>query len=174
MPPCKCAKNPKLLPNVFSMANFVPQKKSDNMRYLLLLSTFLGLSLLSCKEKTDMEKIEDYLAENNLVAEHTASGLYYIITEPGSGGHPNLNSTVKVKYKGYLRSGRVFDETTGSQTATFPLTNLIAGWQEGIPLLQRGGKGTFFLPSDLGYGSQAVGDIPANSVLIFEIELVDF
>ena len=121
-----------------------------------------------------MEKIENYLAENNLTATATPSGLYYIITKEGSGGHPNLQSTVTVKYKGYRLNGNVFDETVGNNTATFPLLNLIQGWQEGIPLLQKGGKGTFFVPAELGYGSQRVGDIPANSVLIFEIELVDF
>ena len=96
--------------------------------------------------------------------------MHYIITEPGSGGSPNLQSNVKVKYKGYLLDGNVFDE----RTETFLLANLIQGWQEGIPLLQKGGKGTFFLPSALGYGPNDVGPIPANSVLIFEIELLDF
>ncbi len=144
------------------------------MRYLILLLAISTLSTLSCKDESDMEKIEGYLADNNLTATSTPSGLYYIITKEGTGGHPNLSSSVTVKYKGYRLNGEVFDETTGNNTATFPLTNLILGWQEGIPLLKKGGKGTFFCPSDLAYGSQRVGDIPANSVLIFEIELVDF
>jgi FKBP-type peptidyl-prolyl cis-trans isomerase FkpA len=144
------------------------------MRYLILLLVISTLSTLSCKDESDMEKIEGYLADNNLTATSTPSGLYYIITKEGTGGHPNLSSSVTVKYKGYRLNGEVFDETTGNNTATFPLTNLILGWQEGIPLLKKGGKGTFFCPSDLAYGSQRVGDIPANSVLIFEIELVDF
>ena len=121
----------------------------------------------------DLKKIEEYLADNSLVAESTASGLHYIIEEPGTGGHPNINSTVTVKYKGYLLDGTVFDDS-GTETVTFPLNNLILGWQEGIPLLQKGGKGKFFIPSGLGYGRQSTGSIPANSVLIFEIELVDF
>ena len=121
----------------------------------------------------DIKKIEDYLTENNLVAQTTASGLHYIIEEPGTGGYPNLNSTVTVKYKGYLLNGNVFDES-GDTPVTFPLANLILGWQEGIPLLQRGGKGKFFIPSALGYGRSGSGSIPGNSPLIFEIELVDF
>ena len=144
------------------------------MRNFLLLLAISSLSVLSCKDQSDMEKIEGYLADNNLTATSTPSGLYYIITQEGSGGHPNLQSTVTVKYKGYRLNGMVFDETTGNNTATFPLKNLILGWQEGIPLLKKGGKGTFFVPSNLGYGAQSVGDIPANSVLIFDIELVDF
>ena len=152
---------------------FAAQNNND-MRYLTLFLAIAGCTLFACKDKSDMEKIEDYLADNNLTATSTPSGLYYIITAEGSGGHPNLNSTVTVRYKGYRLNGKVFDETVGTDTATFPLKNLIQGWQEGIPLLQKGGKGTFFVPSDLGYGAQQVGDIPANSVLIFEIELVDF
>jgi FKBP-type peptidyl-prolyl cis-trans isomerase FkpA len=144
------------------------------MRCFILLLSFLTVGLFSCKDQTDMEKIEDYLTENNLTATSTASGLYYIITQEGTGGHPNLLSTVTVKYKGYRLNGEVFDETVGNETATFPLANLILGWQEGIQLLKKGGKGTFFVPSELGYGNQSVGSIPANSVLIFEIELVSF
>ena len=144
------------------------------MRYFMILLAISGLTLFSCKEVSDMEKIENYLADNNLVANSTASGLYYIITEAGSGGHPNINSTVTVKYKGYRLNGKVFDETPANETSSFPLKDLIQGWQEGIPLLQKGGKGTFFVPSDLGYGARSVGSIPANSVLIFDIELVDF
>lgn len=149
-------------------------KNYDTMRYLILVLAFCGLSIFSCKEQTDMEKIEKYLSDNNLTATSTASGLYYTITQEGSGGHPNLQSTVTVRYKGYLLDGTVFDETKGTDTATFPLENLIPAWQEGIPLLKKDGKGTFFAPSDLCYGPLGQGPIPPNSVLIFEIELVGF
>jgi FKBP-type peptidyl-prolyl cis-trans isomerase FkpA len=144
------------------------------MRITTLLLALFSLAMFSCKEKSDMEKIEDYLTENNLIAEQTASGVYYIITKEGAGGHPNLLSNVTVKYKGYLLNGEVFDETTGSDTATFPLQGVIEGWQIAIPLLQRGGKGTFFIPSHLGYGSQSVPGIPRNSVLVFDVELINF
>ncbi len=152
------------------------------MRYLFSLLSLVSLSFLSCDKDrcnpdnnlSDTERIEQYLTENNLSATATASGLYYIITQEGTGGHPNINSTVTVKYKGYCLKGRVFDQTQGDATATFPLKNLIDGWIEGIPLLKKGGKGTFFIPSYLGYGPYPQGDIPANSVLIFEIELVNF
>lgn len=151
------------------------------MRTILFL--LLGsLIMSSCNKdlspeeqlKTDLELIKKYLSDNNLTANSTASGLHYIITAPGNGGSPDINSTVTVKYKGYLLDGSVFDETSGSSSATFPLSNLIEGWQEGIPLLKTGGKGTFFIPSYLGYGPSRVGTIPANSVLIFEIELVKY
>lgn len=147
-----------------------------------MLFAFAGLTLFACNKdrcnpdnnQTDQERIEKYLADNSLTASSTASGLYYIITQEGTGGNPNINSTVTVRYKGYCLKGRVFDQTKGDATATFPLKNLIDGWIEGIPLLKKGGKGTFFVPSYLGYGPYKQGDIPGNSVLIFEIELVNF
>lgn len=151
------------------------------MNKLLFLSLGLFLFVACQKElspeeqlQKDLELIKKYLSDNNLAADSTNSGLHYIITKEGTGSNPDINSTVTVKYKGYLLDGSVFDETSSSSTATFPLSNLIQGWQEGIPLLKKDGKGTFFIPSYLGYGSSQVGSIPANSVLIFEIELVKF
>ncbi len=122
--------------------------------------------------KIDDEIIRNYLTEHNIDAVKDSSGIYYQITREGNGNHPPPNAEVSVKYKGYLTDGTVFDQATS--VVTFQLSQLIEGWKIGIPKLKPGGKGTFFIPSQLGYGSQATGDIPANSVLIFEIELVDF
>jgi len=68
----------------------------------------------------------------------------------------------------------VFDQTPSDTTVTFPLANLIPAWQIGIPLIGRGGEITLYSPSNLGYGNQSVGSIPARSVLVFEIDLIDF
>ena len=152
------------------------------MRQLSLFLAIACLSVLSCKKdvspeeqlQIDIQKIKDYLVANNLTATETASGLHYIITQEGTGNNPTLQSNVTVKYKGYLLDGTVFDQTSGSQTITFPLGNLIEAWKEGILLMKRGGKGTFFSPSALAYGPDDIAGIPANSVLIFEIELVNF
>lgn len=132
---------------------------------------------LSCgKDKSqseiDQEIIVKYIDDNNLDMTPHYSGIYYKITNTGSGGSPNINSDVSVLYKGYLTDGTVFDEA--KKEVSFPLSNLITGWQIAIPMLQKGGKGTFIIPSDLGYRSRSAGSIPANSVLIFEITLVDF
>ncbi len=135
----------------------------------------------ACKKETspeeqlakDITKIEKYLTDNNLTAQSTASGLHYIIEEEGTGGHPNINSKVKVFYKGYFLDKKTFDQT-GTDPIQFPLANVITGWQEGIPLFQKGGKGVLLLPSSLGYGSAPPPGIPSNSVLIFDVELVDF
>lgn len=149
------------------------------MKYLGLF-VFSLLLLIGCKEEEKEESqasvddtvILDYLELHPTIkAQKHSSGIYYQILTEGSGGHPNSRSTVKVKYKGYLTNNVVFDQTEIGETATFGLPNLIEGWQIGIPLLKRGGKGLFLIPSGLGYGSRASGTIPANSVLIFEMEL---
>lgn len=119
----------------------------------------------------DQEIIADYVSDNTLAAEKTESGLWYVIQAPGAGARPTLQDEVTVHYKGYLTDGTVFDET-GAQPISFPLSNVIRGWQEGIPLFREGGQGLLLIPSDLGYGSRSVGSIPAHSVLVFEVELV--
>ncbi|MEM0993666.1 MAG: FKBP-type peptidyl-prolyl cis-trans isomerase [Bacteroidota bacterium] len=122
----------------------------------------------------DVETIEGYLEENNITADSTASGIFYFFEEEGTGENPARGATVTVKYKGYFLDGTVFDETENDETATFPLNNVIQGWQEGIPLFKKGGKGTLLIPSALAYGVNGRGDIPPNTVLAFDIELVDF
>jgi FKBP-type peptidyl-prolyl cis-trans isomerase FkpA len=149
------------------------------IRNLILLG-FLAVLFAACSKDDDNQAelddqiINDYLNQHNLNAEEHGSGLYYIITEEGSGGHPGEASTVEVLYTGYLTNGNVFDETSGNVPVSFPLQNLIEGWKIGIPLMKKGGSATFFIPSDLGYGSTAHYGIPANSVLIFDITLIDY
>ena len=146
------------------------------MRFFSYSYIFLFLFvLISCKKdinQIDQQVIEQYILENNLVAESTNSGLYYIIDNQGSGEKPNIYSTVTIAYTGKLTDGEIFDQSS-STGATFSLYNLIQGWQEGIPLFNEGGSGTLLIPSSLGYGSRAVGNIPKNSVLIFEINLIE-
>jgi len=124
--------------------------------------------------KIDRKLILEHLADNGITAQEHESGIFYIITTEGTGNHPTLSSNVTVKYRGKLLNGNVFDETVGNETITFPLQSLIEGWQIAIPLLKKGGKGTFWIPSTLGYGDAALPGIPKNSVLVFDIELVNF
>lgn len=145
------------------------------MKKLLLLFSFAALFACSKDDEqaaTDKQILLQYIADNNYDATETESGLFYQILEEGNanGERPNLNSTVRVNYKGYFINGDVFDQTD-ARGATFALTNLIEAWQEGIPLIKEGGKIILFSPSALAYGSTARSGIPANSVLIFEIEL---
>lgn len=140
-----------------------------------LLSLSLLFVLLACsKDQFDVDQqiIADYIADNNLDADQTDSGLWYVINQPGTGAQPTISDEVSVFYKGYLTDGTVFDQT-GTQPISFPLANVILGWQEGIPLFKEGGNGILLIPSQLGYGDRRVGSIPASSVLVFEVELVE-
>ena len=124
------------------------------------------------QKEFEKNKIKTYLAANNLVADSTLSGIYYVIEEPGTGENPTASSTVTVNYIGYFADGTEFDRS--SPTATFELKNVIRGWQEIIPLLKRDGGGTFLIPSDMAYGSTGTNSIPGNTMLIFDIVLLDF
>jgi FKBP-type peptidyl-prolyl cis-trans isomerase FkpA len=136
------------------------------------------LFILSCSKDhgaDDEQKILDYLKANNLEATRHESGVHYLITKEGNEGeNPTVQSRVSVGYKGYLLNGNVFDQTIGNEVRTFGLSNVIQGWQIGIPLMTRGSEATLFIPSGLGYGNASRSGIPANSVLIFEVKLIDF
>lgn len=131
---------------------------------------------------TDDKIITEYLAKNNITAQKTASGLYYVINKPGTGANATAGQTVKVMYTGKLLDGKVFDSNIDPQfqhtePLEFPLGkgNVIPGWDEGIALLNKGAKATLFVPSPLAYGAQGnQGMIAPNSILIFDVELIDF
>lgn len=153
-------------------------------KLLLLAAAALSLVALStgCLPDTttpeeqlvkDIKVIENYLTRNNLTADSTASALYYIIDVEGTGGSPKLTDSVEVFYKGYYADDTVFDQSL-DKTIKYPLSQLIYGWQEGLQLFKKGGKGKLFIPSYMGYGSNPPSGVRSNAVLIFEIELVDF
>lgn len=148
------------------------------MKYVLpiLLVTF---ALSSCAKKKAEEQaiideniILEYISDNNLNAVATGSGLYYVIDSQGNGASCNSNSTVRVAYSGYFTNGEVFDES-GSEGIEFPLQGVIKGWTEGIPYFKEGGSGKLLLPSALAYGTTGSGSIPPNTVLIFDVELIE-
>ena len=89
----------------------------------------------------------------------------------GTGASPTITDVALINYKGTLPGGKVFDE--GKQ-AVFPLEGVIPGFTKALEQMQKGGKYKVLIPSELGYGSEAKGSIPANTDLTFEIELLDF
>ena len=127
------------------------------------------------QEATDNAAIVAYIQKNKLKkVKNTESGIYYIIEKEGKGENPTAQSTVKTHYHGTLLNGDVFDSSVErDEPLEFPLKRVIKGWQESLPLLKVGGKGKFIIPSELAYGSRSAGPIPPNSVLIFDIELLD-
>ena len=148
------------------------------MKKIVSITLLVSLLFLinNCKkvdyEVVDNDIIQQYIIDNNLNAQSTGSGLYYVIDVPGTGENPTVSSNVTVAYTGSLTDGSIFDQSN-SNGITFPLSGVIQGWQEGIPLFKEGGSGILLIPSALGYGSQSVGSIPANSVLIFDVNLID-
>lgn len=146
------------------------------MKYFIPLF-ILSIIFASCnKEKKQAKKDEDiikkYISSNHLNATSTGSGLYYIMDVAGTGAQPVSSSQVRVAYKGYFTDGNVFD-ASDSAGITFGLSQVIKGWTEGIPYFKEGGKGKLLIPSKLGYGPDGTNGIPGNSVLVFDIHLID-
>jgi FKBP-type peptidyl-prolyl cis-trans isomerase FklB len=113
-----------------------------------------------------------YLAENGKKpgVTTTASGLQYKVITPGTGRKPTASDTVTVNYRGTLVDGAEFDSSYArGKPATFPLNGVIAGWTEGVQLMQEGGKAQLVIPPSLAYGDK--GEL-ANQVLVFEVELI--
>src|SRR4030095_7111112 len=125
---------------------------------------------------SEVAQLEAYLASASITATNHRSGMYYTIDAAGSGTTATVCSTVSVKYKGQLTNGPVFDQT--ATPVSFQLNGLIEAWKKGIPLIKPGGKIKLYCPPSLAYGNQDVRNsagvvvIPANSILIFEVELV--
>ena len=103
----------------------------------------------------------------------TPSGLQYEVIELGSGPQPTASSEVEVHYEGTLIDGTVFDSSyERGESISFPLNRVITGWTEGVQLMPTGSTYMFYIPSGLAYGERDTGTIPANSTLIFKIELI--
>ena len=104
----------------------------------------------------------------------TKSGLIYKIEKPGQGAKPTDKDTVVVNYEGRLIDGSVFDSSyKRNEPLTIVLDSVIPGWTEGLQQLKKGGKIQLIIPPELGYGKSAAAAIPANSTLIFNVELLD-
>ncbi|GAB4439122.1 MAG: FKBP-type peptidyl-prolyl cis-trans isomerase [Turneriella sp.] len=122
-------------------------------------------------------KGKEYLEANKAKpgVQVTASGLQYKVIKAGSGASPKATSTVKVHYRGTLIDGTEFDSSyKRGQPAEFGVSQVIRGWSEALQLMKKGAKYQLTIPSELAYGARNTGTIPANSVLNFEVELLDF
>ena len=141
----------------------------------------MGISdfLFKKKQEKAMENLkegEDFLAKNkekeNIIS--LESGLQYEVLTEAEGAKPNASNSVTCHYEGKLLNGKIFDSSVKRNTpATFPLNRVISGWTEGLQFMSVGSKYRFFIPPHLAYGDRQVGsDIPPNSTLIFEVELL--
>jgi len=147
-----------------------------------LFAAFFLVLFVSCNDddgpavakdfRAENEKeITDFINLNDLDAQSSDSGLYYVIDEPGSGTQPNQSSNVTVAYKGTYTSGNIFDQSD-ENGISFDLNRVIPGWIEGIQYFKEGRSGMLLVPSHLAYGSFDYNGIPAGSVLVFEVKLI--
>jgi len=129
-------------------------------------------SILDRTKKAGADFITNFL-DCNEEAILTESGLVYCPILEGSGKQPSVQNTVEVHYHGTLTDGTVFDSSVQrGQTISFPLSNVIKGWQEGLAMMKEGGKATLVIPSNLAYGDNGSGDtILPGATLVFEVEL---
>jgi FKBP-type peptidyl-prolyl cis-trans isomerase FkpA len=118
--------------------------------------------------------MQAYAASHSMTYTRHSTGLYYQIVTQGTGTAVTNTSRVSVIYTGKLLNDNIFDQSTGA-TAFYPVTGFISGWQIGLPLINKGGTIRLLIPSSLAYGctDAAGGAIPANSVLYFDVQVVD-
>lgn len=120
---------------------------------------------------------EQYLADNAMKEGVVTlpSGLQYKVLSEGNGKKPKATDKVKCHYEGFLVDGTVFDSSIRrGEPAVFPLNQVIAGWTEGLQLMQEGAKYRFFIPYHLGYGEHGAGaSIPPYAALVFDVELIE-
>ena len=159
-----------LLPALLICLSFAACKKNDNKCTAKESTTVASAA--------EVQRIVQYLADSSITAVQHPSGIFYKITTPGNATKPNICSYVTVRYVGKFFDGRIFDQTPGTSTTAFELSNLIAGWHRGLPQIGVGGKITLYIPPSLAYGpdaiyNQGVEVIPANAYMIFDIELLN-
>jgi FKBP-type peptidyl-prolyl cis-trans isomerase FkpA len=138
---------------------------------------------LKAQSETDDKLLQEYFAANNIKdAKKTASGLYYVVTKKGEGPMLMAGQKATVNYTGRNMQGEKFDSNVDpafNHVTPFEFGvgqhQVIQGWDEGVALMNKGMQATFYIPSGMAYGSRARSEqIPANAILIFDIELVDF
>lgn len=131
---------------------------------------------MKAEGEENKKKGQEFLAQNEKKegVKVTASGLQYKVLTEGEGDKPSSTDTVVVHYKGTLTDGTQFDSSYDrNEPAEFPVDRVIPGWTEALQLMKKGAKYQLFIPSELAYGERGRPSIPANSVLLFDVELID-
>ncbi|QNA84438.1 FKBP-type peptidyl-prolyl cis-trans isomerase [Sphingomonas sp. So64.6b] len=146
----------------------------------VLVYLWIGIALVMCgavalAQMAPADPVTTYLAKNRADkgVVQTVSGLQYKIIEPGKGdARPTDTDVALVNYEGKLTNGTTFDKS--QQPTPMPIAGVVPGFSEALKLMPKGSKYRFWIKPSLGYGDKATGPIPANSVLMFDVELLDF
>ncbi len=135
---------------------------------------------LAAQKAIDERKLKDYFAKKNIQAIKAAPGIYYTISKEGTGSKILAGETVTLNYTGRLLDGTAFDSNTDPkfhhvEPYVFETGkgSVIRGYDKGVQLLRKGTKATIYIPSGLAYEDSERPGIPANSILIFEVEILD-
>jgi FKBP-type peptidyl-prolyl cis-trans isomerase FkpA len=142
-------------------------------KFIALL--ILPIVLFSCgtyseeQKKSFDQQIVSYLKKKDVKCTRTDSGLYYKIIEPGEGEYIQFTDIVSFSYRGYFMNGQTFDNH--KYPVEFAVKDLIGAWKEIMLELKPGAKAFLVAPPTLGYGDRVLEDIPANSILVFEMEI---
>jgi len=164
-----------------------PEVKRLVFPFSLLFVLFANLNCLkssdSCNPKTpasEASTMNAYCAGNGITPTAHSSGLFYQVLDPGTGATASTTSKVVITYTGKLLDGTTFDSRSTPNNAPgegpdspWRLSDLIEGWKVGIPLIKEGGHILLVIPSSMAYGCKGYGAIPGNSILFFDITLVD-
>lgn len=154
--------------------NHFTSKTTKKTSFLVIITGFLAIfaifSNTACSKSSasESDQMTSYAKKNNITYLSDPSGVLYQIITAGNSNKPKITSTITVTYTGKLMDDKTFD----SGTITYPLNNLIPGWQIALPLIGEGGQIKILIPSSLGYGSRGSGSIPGNAPLYFDVSLL--
>ena len=168
--------------NIFNTREQADSCNVAEMKIKQVKDSVDGIKILEQDGKT----LQNFFKKNNIKVTKTALGAYVEMIQPGTGMMIDTSVVVKVNYTGRTLEGKMFDSNTDSskghvEPLNVNMTNdmslgtaVIKGWTDGLKMLNKGAKAKFYIPSPLAYGKQKVGeDIAANSILVFDIEVLD-
>lgn len=161
-----------LLQGIKDALNKKPEMTEERLNETLKnLQTTVEKAREKAVEEANKKLVEDFEKQGGV--QKTKTGILYRIEKEGEGEPITANDVVEVEYTGKLGTGEVFDSSEKNGAVEFPLNQVIAGWTEALQLLKKGGEMEMVIPSELAYGDNAMGPIPANSDLYFKVKILD-
>jgi FKBP-type peptidyl-prolyl cis-trans isomerase FkpA len=182
---------PKEIDSTINISYLINVKEITNRNDYMVKQQEKMRKLMEIQLGKDTVAIDSFLVAKGITPQKTETGIRYVITQPGKGPNAASAEKVTVNYTGYLLNGKYFDTSVKAVAEekglfdprrepykpfelTIDRSGVIKGWHESLKLLNKGAKGTFYIPSSLGYGPQAMSEVlKPNSVLVFDIEMLD-